>query len=371
MSVRPAPAVGALPAAKPFVAPEELARRVGCSSLVRLGANESAFGPPPAALAAMHAELARTSHYGDPAALDLRTAIAARHACGVENVSVGSGIDDLLGLVVRAYLALGETTLAAHGTYPTYAYHVAGYGGRLDGVTYRGDGTIPLEALAARAHETNARIAYLANPDNPSGTFADRDAVAAFRAALPDDCLLLLDEAYGDFVPARERVDDAFDGTMVRLRTFSKAYGLAGARVAYALGSPEFVATLDKIRLHFGVNRPAQAAALAALGEDAFVRDVVAEVERGRDEYAELARTLGLKTLRSRTNFTCIDLGSRDRAEAMVEALLQRGIFIRKPGLPPLDGHIRVTVGTGAERARFAAAFADALEAREASAAAP
>ncbi len=370
MTVRPAAGIAALPAVTPFVAPEELARRVGRSSLVRLGANESAFGPPPAALAAMHAELARISYYGDPASLELRTAIAARHACGVENVTVGSGIDDLLGLVVRAYLAPGDTTVAAHGTYPTYAYHVVGYGARLDGVPYRADGTVPLEALAARAHETNARIAYLANPDNPSGTFADRAAVAAFRAALPDDCLLVLDEAYGDFVPASERLVTAFDGSIVWLRTFSKAYGLAGARIAYALGAPDLARTLAKIRLHFGINRPAQAAALAALGEDAFVRDVVAEVERGRAEYDELARTLGLKTLRSRTNFVCFDLGTRARAEAMVEALLERGIFVRKPGMPPLEGHVRVTVGTQAERARFAAAFTDALDAREASVAA-
>jgi len=344
------------------VGPEELTRRTGRTSLVRLGANESAFGPPPRALEAMRAALEQIMWYGDPEALELREALAALHGCGVENISVGAGVDDLLGLAVRAYLAPGEVTVATLGSYPTYVYHVVGYGARLETVPYADDGSVQLEALAERAHATGARVAYLANPDNPSGAFAPREAVGRFADALPEDCLLVLDEAYGDFVAPADLLPDAIDPRIVRMRTFSKAFGFAGARIGYCLGSAETIETFNKIRLQFNVNRIAQVGALVALGERDFVNGVVAEVARGREEYRALAARFGLSALPSRTNFVCIDLGSRARAEAMVEELLQRGIFIRKPGLPPLDRYVRITVGTPAQRGELARAFGEAFD---------
>ncbi len=353
--------VAALPPNRPFVAPEALGRRIGRPVPLRLGANESAFGPPPSALTAMSGALAHIAWYGDPESADLREALAVRHGCRIENITVGSGIDDLLGLVVRAFLAPGDASVATLGTYPTYAYHVLGYGARLETVAYASDGRVDLDALVAKARATRARVIYLANPDNPSGTFASRSDVESLMAALPNDTLLALDEAYGDFVSRAELVGDEIDPRVVRMRTFSKAYGLAGARIAYAIASEETIAAFEKIRLHFGVNRTAQIGALAALAEDAFVAGVVDEVARGREEYAALAARHGLSTIPSRTNFVCIDLGSRERAKRMVEELLQRGVFIRKPGAPPLDGHIRVTVGTASDRARFAEAFDDAF----------
>jgi histidinol-phosphate aminotransferase len=356
-----APAIAALPQSRPFVAPEELARTAGRTSLVRLGANESAFGPPPGALAAMRSELAHTSWYGDPESMDLRTALAERHGCGVENITVGAGIDDLLGLAVRGYLAPGDVAVATLGSYPTYAYHVHGYGAQLETVPYRPDGSIDLAALSAAAHRTRARQVYLANPDNPSGSFAALDDVRTFARTLPDGALLVLDEAYGDFVAREDLLPDAIDPRIVRMRTFSKAYGLAGARIGYCVADPAIVATFAKIRLQFGVNRSAQIGALAALREDDFVAAVVAEVARGREEYRALGARLGLATLSSHTNFVCFDLGSRERAEAMVAALLRLGVFVRKPGAAPLDGYIRVTVGTSGERTAFGAALAEAL----------
>ncbi len=355
------PIVESLPRSQPFVGPEELARRVGRTTLVRLGANESAFGPSPRALAAMRDALADVSFYGDPEVLDVRAALAAKHGCAVQEIAIGSGIDDVLGLIVRAYLAPGDVTVATRGSYPTYVYHVNGFGARLETVDYAGDGTVPLAALAAKARETGARVVYLANPDNPSGTFAERDAIETFVASLPSDALLVLDEAYGDFVARETLLRDGVHPRVVRTRTFSKAYGMAGARIGYAIAPARTVATFDKLRHHFGINRIAQRGALAALGDPAYVADVVAEVERGRAEYVALAARLGCGALVSHTNFVCIDLGSRARAEAMVEALLRRGIFVRKPGLPPLDGFIRVTVGTAHDRHAFGSAFAESL----------
>jgi len=359
---RPAPAVDALPLIRPFVAPEELARLAGHTSLLRLGANESAFGPPPRALEAMRDALPRISWYGDPESTDLREALAARHRCTPENVVVGAGIDDLLGMAVGAYMSPGDVAVATLGTYPTFAYHVAARGGRMETIAYEDNGSVALATLFARAASARARIVYLANPDNPSGSFIGRATLERALAAVPNDVLFVLDEAYGDFVASTQLLPDEIDPRIVRMRTFSKAYGLAGARIGYALADRTVTATFNKIRIQYNVNRTAQIGALAALEEEPFVAAVVAEVADGREEYAALGHRLGLPTLPSLANFVNFDLGTRERAEAVLAALMRAGVFVRKPGAPPIDRCIRVTVGTGEERAAFATRLAEALD---------
>jgi histidinol-phosphate aminotransferase len=336
---RPTPAVDALPLTRPFVAPEELARLAGHTSLLRLGANESAFGPPPRALEAMRDALPRISWYGDPESTDLREALAARHRCTPENVVVGAGIDDLLGMAVGAYMSPGDVAVATLGTYPTFAYHVAARAGRMETIAYEYDGSVALASLFARAASARARIVYLANPDNPSGSFIGRATLERALAAVPSDVLFVLDEAYGDFAASTQLLPDEIDPRIVRMRTFSKAYGLAGARIGYALADRTVTATFNKIRIQYNVNRNAQIGALAAL-ED----------------------RLGLPTLPSLANFVNFDLGTRERAEAVLAALMRAGVFVRKPGAPPIDRCIRVTVGTGEERAAFATRLAEALD---------
>ncbi len=357
----PAAHIAAIPSITPFVAPEELARSVGRTSLLRLGANESAFGPSPRALASMRAAVAEASWYGDPESHDLRAALAVRHGVGVENLVVASGIDDLLGLAVRGFCAPGDVALTTRGSYATFAFHVGAFGARLEAAASAPDGGVDPAAFVAAAAATNAKIAYLANPDNPSGTFIDAATVARIRRELPAETLLILDEAYADFVPPAELPPDGLIPGTIRMRTFSKAFGLAGARIGYAIADAPVIALFQKFRLHFGVNRAAQAAALAALDDSAFTAGVVAEVARGREEYRVLAARHGLRAQASYTNFVVVEIGTKAQAEAMVGALLRRGIFVRKPGAPPLDGYIRVTVGTAADRAAFAEAFAEAL----------
>jgi histidinol-phosphate aminotransferase len=359
---QPTAQIAAVPATTPFVAPEALARRVGRTSLVRLGANESAFGPSPKALAAMREGVAESSLYGDPESLELRSALAARHDCAIENIVVGAGIDDLLGLIVRTFATPAEVALMSHGSYATFVYHVVGYGLRLATVPPHADGSIDIEALAARARELRPKIVYLANPDNPSGTFAPAEAVAHLRAALAPETLFILDEAYADFVAPGALPPHAIDPQTIRLRTFSKAYGMAGARIAYAIAPSAMIATFEKIRLHFGVARVSQIGALASLDDPEFIAGVVAEVARGREEYRALAAGLGLRALPSHTNFVTLEVGTRAAAEAMVEGLLERGVFVRKPGAPPIDGFIRVTVGTPEQRAIFAEQFTAVLD---------
>ena len=355
------PIVVGLPATIPFVGPEAIERRRGARFEVRVGANESAFGVSPCAAEAMREAIAQVSWYGDPEAWDLRTEIAARHGVGVDNVCVAGGIDELLGLTVRMLIEPGMPVVTSLGAYPTFNYQVAGFGGELHQVPYRDD-HIDLEALVIRVRATGAPLVYLANPDNPMGTWHDAGPIAEFIAALPEDCVLVLDEAYGQFAPASSKLaEDADDPRVVRMHTFSKAYGMAGARIGYAIAHREIIEGFNKIRNHFAVNRIAQAGALASLRDPGFARSVVTQVSEGREAYTRLAGDMGLRALESATNFVAIDAGGDgERARRLLRLLEERRVFVRMPAVAPLDRCIRVTVGTIEERAHFAERFRDA-----------
>lgn len=357
--------VEGLPANTPFIGPERLMRERGLTELVRLGANESAFGPSPRAVAAMAAELDRLAWYGDPDSYALREALAANHGCEVEQILVASGIDDVIGLCVRAFMEIGGTAIATRGTYPTFAYHVAGYGGRLETVPYTKEGEPDLDALAALAQRVRPSVVYLANSDNPSGAFLDRERVARFYESLPDDALLLLDEAYANFAEPERLLEPRFEDRLVRARTFSKAYGLAGARIGYALTTRRNNERFERVRLQYGVNRNAQIGALAALGDEAHLAWVVRETAAARDAYDALAAELGTTTIPSRANFVCVDMGDAANASRVMEALLERGVWIRKPGAPPLDRYIRISAGTPPMRDALAQALREVLAMRE------
>lgn len=332
-------------------------RETGRRELVRLGANESAFGPSPKAVAAMGGELERLAWYGDPESLDLRDALAAKHGCRPEQIVVGSGIDDLMGLAVRAFVAPRDPALSTRGTYPTFDYHVVGYGGESTYAAYRNDGTPDCEALLVAARRDAPSIVYLANPDNPSGRFIARDEITRFYEALPPESLLLLDEAYADFIDESDLLPPVFEDRLIRLRTFSKAYGMAGARIGYAIATARNVQTFAKIRLQYGVNRNAQIGALASLGDETYRQHVIRETARARDDYYSLARALGRGYIESRTNFVCIDIETPERATRVMNELLARGVWLRKPGAAPLDSYVRVSAGTKPMREAFEAAF--------------
>jgi histidinol-phosphate aminotransferase len=350
--------VSALPAVVPFVPPEALERRIGRTLRVRIGANESAFGPSPKAIAAMQAAATRVNWYCDPEGFVLREAIARRHNVARENVVLGAGIDDLLGLIVRSFVDPGDRVAMSLGAYPTFAFHVNGFGGKLVNTPFVADRNDP-EALGTLARRRRARLIYLSNPDNPTGSWISGAEILRLIGRLPEGCVLVLDEAYADFAPADALpAIDAEDPRVIRLRTFSKAHGMAGARIGYAIAPQETIRAFDKIRHHFGVNRVAQEGAYASLGDPDFIASVVRSVEAGRTDYERLAGELGLKTLPSATNFVTIDLGSPSRATTSMKRLLEEeAVFVRMPGVAPLNRCIRVTVGTPQERAGFAEAF--------------
>ncbi|MBI2506490.1 MAG: aminotransferase class I/II-fold pyridoxal phosphate-dependent enzyme [Candidatus Latescibacteria bacterium] len=346
------PIVRGLPAVVPFVPPEALERRNGRPLRVRVGANESAFGISPLAREAMARAVDQVSWYNDPEAYELRSALARLHGVAIEEICAAAGIDELLGLVVRLVVEPGDPVVSSHGSYPTFNFHVSGFGGRLCAVPYQGDHT-DLEALSAEVKRTGARLVYLANPDNPMGTWHPATQVRAFVEQLPADCLVILDEAYVEFAPQEIHFPcDTSDPRLILMRTFSKAHGMAGARIGYAVAHQQVVAALDKIRNHFAVNRVAQAGALASLGDQAFLRQVVQQVEAGRQEYQALAAELGLRAIPSGTNFVALEIGPG--ARRLLELLLENDVFVRMPGVAPLDRCIRVTVGTPQERAAFA-----------------
>lgn len=363
MPPRPNPLVDALPATIPFVAPERTERETGMAFEARLGANEGNFGAVPAATAAM-ARAAREAvrNYPDPESWALREALATRLGVAMEEIVVGPGIDGLLGLIVRIFAREGNKIVTSLGAYPTFNYHVAGYGRRLATVPYRNDRE-DLDALAATARAEDAAIVYVSNPDNPMGTWWDAAAIDAFCDAVPERTLIVLDEAYGETAPAGTLLPiNTARPNLIRLRTFSKAYGLAGLRCGYAFGTKALIAPFDKVRDHFGVNVMAQAAALASLGDRDWLAATLGRIAAARDEIARIGDDNGLTALPSATNFVTLDCGrDGDHALAVLKALMAGGVFVRKPMAPVLDRCIRVSVGRPEELAHFATTLPIAL----------
>ena len=356
------PLAAALPSSVPFIGPEELERRRGAGFSARLGANENGFGPSPRAIEAMRRSLDGIWQYGDPASFDLRMALARHWDCGAENIVVGNGIDGLLCDLVRLTVTEGDCIVTSAGAYPTFNYHVAGFGGTIHTVPYRDDAE-DLPALIARAAEVGAKLVYFANPDNPMGSYMTGDQVAQAVEALPAGTLLILDEAYAELAPQEATVPLAVDDPrVIRMRTFSKGYGLAGARVGYALGAAELIRAFDKVRNHFGMNRTAQAGALAALEDAAWLDHIRAEVASSRDRIAAIAAANGLTALPSATNFVCVESGGGgDRSRALVAALGEEGIFVRMPFVAPQDRCIRISCGPEADMAQLEMALPRAL----------
>lgn len=353
-----------LPATVPFVGPEAHMRAAGRPFVARLGANESGFGPSPHAVAAMQAAAADVWMYGDSECHDLRHALAAHHGVGAENIIIGEGIDGLLGLLVRIMVDKGDPVVTSDGAYPTFNYHVAGFGGVLHKVPYRDDYQDPA-ALLTRAEDVGAKLLYFCNPDNPMGSWHSARIVQRMIDAVPDGTLLVLDEAYVDAAPdGTAPALNPDDMRVIRMRTFSKLYGMAGLRVGYAIGAAPLIAMFDRIRNHFGMGRIAQAGALAALQDQAWLAQVQKQLDAARAELGRIAADNGLHALPSATNFVTMDCGrDGDFARALLRELMARDVFVRMPSVAPMDRCIRVSAAPPAELQVFARVLPEALKA--------
>lgn len=345
-----------------------LQEQLGLARIVKLASNEGAFGPLPAAVAAFEGAARELNRYPDGGALRLRAALAERHSVDPEQVVIGNGADELIRLAALATLDPGDRAVypwPSFQSYPTAAAAAAA-----DGVP------VPMRArsfdfdavLAAcgpdrRARGTGAaKLVYLANPNNPTGTLVDHDEVTRFVDALPPDVLCVLDEAYAEYAEPEPRgVEMVRDGCarVCVLRTFSKVYGLAALRVGYAIASPVIADALNRVRPIFNVNQPAQEAALASLHEREQVERRITHTRAARDNLHATLASAGLDPIASHANFVYADVPGGD-ADGLAERLLHAGFIVRALRAFGAPGAIRVTVGTDDEMRLFSEAVQDA-----------
>ncbi|MCH4562740.1 aminotransferase class I/II-fold pyridoxal phosphate-dependent enzyme [Halomonas sp. EGI 63088] len=332
----------------PFPGVRVLERRLGREIPHQLGSNEGLDMPHRALRAHFgDAMAAHVYSYGDAEALGIRQRLADQQHIPLEALLVDAGADSLIALALRAVAEPGLSVVGTAGTYPTFGYFARGQGCRLVEVPYdEGPGRLApnLEALARAAHAHDARLVYLANPDNPSGHLHGDDAVRDLRAELPDDCWLLLDEAYHDF---RDDAESPFAREVlpgvIRLRTLSKAHGLAGLRVGYAIAEPETLAVMMKVRIHYAVSTLSQAAAEVVLDHPEESRAHVAAVLERRERLAAHFRALGADVLPSATNFIGLRLPDAELAGRIHGELLDAGRLIARPADPALGHVLRIT----------------------------
>ncbi|SLN13734.1 Histidinol-phosphate aminotransferase [Roseovarius albus] len=355
--------IESLPSSVPFVAPEQMERQRGAPFLARLGANENIFGPSPKALEAIRQAADNIWKYGEPDSHALRHALAAHHNVGPENILVGEGIDGLLGYLVRLLISPGDPVVTSDGAYPTFNYHVSGYGGQLHKVPYKDDHE-DIQALINKSKSAKAKLIYFANPDNPMGTFYPGADITAALSDLPENCLFLLDEAYIEFAPEGTSPEISTDDPrVIRMRTFSKAYGMAGARVGYAIGTADLIRSFDKIRNHFGMCLLSQAGAMAALEDQEWINQTIEKVSQSRTAITDIAAQNGLTALPSAANFVTVDCGvDGDFARKVLSGLIEQGVFVRMPFVAPQDRCIRISCGREADLEHLAKALPIALE---------
>ncbi|CAM3888995.1 aminotransferase class I/II-fold pyridoxal phosphate-dependent enzyme [Vreelandella rituensis] len=332
----------------PFPGVRVLERRLNRDIPHQLGSNEGLDMPHRALREHFgDAMAAHVYSYGDSEALGIRSRLAKQKQIPPEAMLVDAGADSLLALSLRALTQSGDCVISTAGTYPTFGYFARGHGCHLVELAYQEDvGWLApdLSALARTAHAECAKLVYLANPDNPSGHLHDDDAVLALRRDLPADCWLLLDEAYHDF---REDADGEFGCRVlpgvIRVRTLSKAHGLAGLRVGYAIAEPETLAVMMKVRIHYAVSTLTQKAAEVVLDHPEEVQAHVNAVRERRERLAAHLSRLGADVLPSATNFVSLRMASAALAEQVHKALLEEGMLISRPADPALGHILRVT----------------------------
>ena len=335
-----------LPETVPFVGPESQERENSFSFDARLGANESVFGPSKMVTEAIKVQADEVWQYGDPESFDLLQKLSEFYILPRDNFIIGEGIDGLLGNLVRLFIEPGDEVISSLGAYPTFKYHIDGFGGKMSFVPYN-NYFEDLDALLIAAKKNKAKILYLSNPDNPMGTFHPKDRMQDFIDKIPDDTILCLDEAYADFVDKNELASIDLDReNVIRFRTFSKAYGLAGLRVGYGIGNKKMVKAFNKVRNHFGVNKLGQVAAKVALEDQDHLKTVLKKVDQSKKDIAAVFQKFGFTSLSSRTNFVPINSGGDGKfAAQLMRSLIQEKIFVRMPSVSPLDSFIRITAG--------------------------
>lgn len=346
-------------------------RRFEGRFLVELGSNENSHGPSPRAKEAVLGTLHASFRYPDPLGGDLKRALAAYHGIDTAQILLGNGSHELLMQVAQVFAGSDAAVVASRHGFAVYAIAAQAAGAPLRVADcHPDDHPMPrghdLDAIAA-AIDAGTRLVYLANPNNPTGTWYGAEAFAAFMARVPEDVLVVVDEAYAEFVDAPEWASAlsliADHPNLLVTRTFSKAYALAGLRIGYAVANAGLIAVLERVRESFNVNSAGLAAAEAALGDGDHLQWVVARNAEQRAALADALRARGLKVFPSQTNFLLVQFaepGDDARVAALDAALIDAGVVLRPMGGYGLGHCLRITVGTADENRRLLAAL-DAL----------
>ncbi|MHB8755491.1 MAG: histidinol-phosphate transaminase [Candidatus Acidiferrales bacterium] len=341
--------IDAYPPGKPV---EEVEREFGIRA-VKLASNENPIGPSPLGVEAAKKALGESNRYADGGSYYLREALAKRLDISRNNILVGCGSTDLIHLAASVLLGPGESAVTSEGSFPLYYIAIEKMGAKLIAVPLK-NYAFDLDAIA-RAVEPETKLIYIANPNNPTGTVFDADAFADFLVKVPERVLVVLDEAYYEYV---EMANYSRSIELVResrnilvLRTFSKVYGLAGLRIGYGIGLAELLAEIDKIRLPIPVSGVAQAAALAALDDEDHVRRSIEANRAGLAQLGTGLREMGVKFVPSVANFILVQVGGN--GDALAEEMTKLGVIVRPMGWMGFPDAIRVSVGTTEENDVF------------------
>ena len=353
----------------PYVAGKpisEVAREFGLdeAQIVKLASNENPLGMPESAKAAMARAAAELGRYPDANAFELKAALAARYGVPAEWITLGNGSNDILEIAAHAFVEKGQSVVYAQYSFAVYALATQGLGARAIVVPAVNHGH-DLDAMLA-AIEEDTRLVFIANPNNPTGTFIEGPVLEAFLDKVPKRVVVVLDEAYTEYLAADRRYDSIAWArrypNLIVSRTFSKAFGLAGLRVGFAIAQPELTDLLNRLRQPFNVNTIAQAAAIAALNDTAFLEKTAELNAAGYRRLTQAFDQLGLEYVPSFGNFVLVRVGNDDGAGARVNlALLRQGVIVRPVGNYGLLQWLRVTIRLPEENEAFLAALEKSL----------
>lgn len=360
------PGVQALSPYQPGKPESELKREYGIEKITKLASNENPLGCSKRVVKAVSEALADLTRYPDGAGFALKAAIAERHGLPAEMITLGSGSSEVIELVARVFVAPGDEVVFSQHAFAMYPIITQAVGGKAVEVPAKAWGH-DLEAMLAAVNE-KTRLMFVANPNNPTGTWLTRDELHDFMARVPERVVVVVDEAYFEYASdPNAGAEDYPDATqwltgfpnLVVTRTFSKAFGLAGLRVGYSLSSVVIADLMNRIRPPFNVNTPAQVAALTILSDTEYLQESLSTNVLGMAQMVKGFEQLNLDYIPSMGNFVCVEVG--DEAGVVYDALLHQGVIVRPVANYGMPCHLRVSIGTENENLHFLSSLATVL----------
>ncbi|MBC7332947.1 MAG: histidinol-phosphate transaminase [Actinobacteria bacterium] len=336
---------------------EEVKKKYNLKTVYKLASNENIWGPAPQVLKCIEKTVNEINYYPDSYCRDLKEKLSLKYNVSPDNIIVGNGTDEIIGFIADCFICIGQNAVVFDPTFSTYEKSVLKCGGKVI--------KVPLENLRQNvvsmvdAIDTKTKIIFLTNPHNPTGTNITEDEFKSLVKDVSGDILIVVDEAYYEYMPPEDRVDTLNyvrkHDNLIILRTFSKIYGLAGLRIGYGISSSKVISALNRVRLPFNVNSMAQKAALVALENDSYVEEIRKKVIAEKEKFYKVLKNCGIEFIESYANFVCIKVG--DKTKKIVEELLKKGFIVRPGENLGLPGYIRVTISLPEINDMFLEAF--------------